>query len=209
LKKIIIFFALPNEANNFLYRSKIKFSKISSAAYNGEYKDASIKVFITGVGKSAVENFFSNSSFDTENSIFIKAGTCAVLDDDFDILRRYVPLFISDGEEVIAIDKKAENYIKDQKKITLAEKKVISLEKALNNKDLRQNYAKTDGAFVDMECYYVAQNLSGAVFIPLLVGTDYGYGEVDSDFLNNLDAASKLLSESLIDIIENICEYKF
>ncbi|HQB62123.1 MAG TPA: hypothetical protein PK899_10745, partial [Spirochaetota bacterium] len=113
------------------------------------------------------------------------------------------------GDEVIAIDKKAENYIKDQKKITLAEKKVISLEKALNNKDLRQNYAKTDGAFVDMECYYVAQNLSGAVFIPLLVGTDYGYGEVDSDFLNNLDAASKLLSESLIDIIENICEYKF
>ncbi|HOF01437.1 MAG TPA: hypothetical protein PK385_04920 [Spirochaetota bacterium] len=209
MKKIIIFFALPNEANSFLYRSKIKFSKISSVVYNSEYKDVSIKVFITGVGKRAVENFFSNSSFDTENSIFIKAGTCAVLDDDLDILRRYVPLFISDGDEVITIDKKAENYIKDQKKITLAEKKVISLEKALNNKDLRQNYAKTDGAFADMECYYVARNLNGAVFIPLLVGTDYGYGEVYSDFLSNLDAASKLLSESLIDIIENICAYKF
>ncbi|MBP7551853.1 MAG: hypothetical protein KA885_00365 [Spirochaetes bacterium] len=208
-KDIIIFFALPNEANSFLNHSKIKFSKISNIAYNSPYKDISIKVFITGVGKKAVEEFFSSSSFDSNSSIFIKAGTCAVIDDNLDILKRYVPLLISDGSEVITIDKKAENFIKERKNIALVGKKLISLEKALNSKDLRQRYANINGAFVDMECYYVAQNLNGAIFIPLLVGTDYGYGDVDNDFMSNLNNASKLLSESLIDVIENIYRYNF
>lgn len=209
IKYINIFFALPNEANCFLYRSKIKFTKISSNVYNTGYKDLSIKVFITGVGEKAVENFFSNSNFDSENSIFIKAGTCAVIDDDLDILKSYVPILISDGAEVITIDKKAENFIKEFKKVTIVEKKVISLEKALKNKDLRQDYANQNGAFVDMESFFIAQRLDCAIFIPLLVGTDYGYGEVDNDFLSNLNDASKLLSQSLIEIIENISTNNF
>lgn len=209
IKYINIFFALPKEANCFLYRSKIKFTKISSNVFDTEYKDLSIKVFITGVGKKAVEKYFSNSSFDTDNSIFIKAGTCAVIDEDLDILKSYVPTLISDGVEVITIDKRAENFIKELKKVTIVEKKVISLEKALKNKDLRQDYANQNGAFVDMESFYVAQRLDGAIFIPLIVGTDFGYGEVDNDFLSNLNDASKLLSVSLFDIIENISAYNF
>lgn len=201
-KNILILFASLKEANALLFQSNIHFEKLSAEEYIYKNKN-NVKVIITGIGNNSNKNI--SRIILANNTLIIKAGTCAVLDPNEDILIPVIPKYVSNEEETIETysDNLPNKVLKVIKKY-LSHKKLLSLNRALENPNDAKKYFKAGYAFIDMETYHMKKYFNNNIFIPILIGTDRGFANVKNDFLNNLNNASLKLKNIIEKIIRSV-----
>jgi len=202
IKEIIILFAIKNEADSLLNHSEIKFKK-EKGFHSGVHNGYLIKVYIIGIGKSNVVKWLNAFKIIENECLLIKAGTCAVLNDDIELLQAIVPSYLGYNDSKIDIDfdkipdamvKKIKKYIHKDGLVTVD---TPLTDRAEADKLLKKNYH-----FADMETYFVPEKLTGYPFLAVAVGSDRGDKNSTSEFYANLPKVSECLKNTLIEIIK-------
>ncbi len=193
MEKIIIFFSFMKEAKPLLFQSSVKFKKKSIIEYNSNFKNMQIVVYITGIGKKSI-NTIANLNI-RDSFLFIKAGTCAVIDDNLDLLKPVIPRFVDYFDKRIMIDLDEKNSMLLSKYQIL--NGLVTIDHFLNNYNESKELYERNYSVVDMETFYILEKYKGC--IPILIGTDRGDVSFKIDFLNNITEASKLLKNILVE----------
>ena len=200
-KTIIILFALIKEANSLLNQSILKFKLLAKNEFFCEYNSYNIIVLITGIGKKSKKSHKIINS--NNNCLIIKAGTCAILDNNISLLTPIVPQFVGYDQKKINLEFSRFN-LNIQKKIKpmIINKGLLTIKKPLLNKKKAKTYYKNNFAACDMETFYLLEKYKETPFIPLLVGTDRGNNTSIISFFKNLSKASEILKDQIIKIIK-------
>ena len=197
MKKIFVFFASAREANPFLFQSKYRFRKEDPQLFEVSIKSTLITIVITGIGQENVYKATGGLRIE-QDSCIIKAGTCAVPGRQKELLKPYLPSFVSDGLKFYpACDKLEENwYCKDDG--------LISLPGPLNSE--RHFKSPVPGktiSFADMESFYLFSRYETVKSkYVLLAGTDRGKGDVKKEFLTHIKKASYILKDALVHLLD-------
>lgn len=200
-KNIIILFALKKEANSLLNQSILKFKSYSKNEFFCEYNNYNITVLITGIGnKSKNDPRIINLN---NNNLLIKAGTCAILDDNIPILTPIIPQFVGFDKKIIKLELSfPDSKVQNRVKLLVINKGLITVKKPLLNKKKGQEYLNKNFAACDMETFYLIEKYKNIPFIPLLVGTDRGDKKSIISFIKSLSKASEILRDEIIKIIK-------
>ncbi len=199
-KNIIILFALKKEANSLLNQSGLNFKKISKNEFFSEFNNYNITVKITGVGGQSLKK--TDIINTKNNTLIIKAGTCAILNDKIPLLSPIIPKFVGYNEKKIDVDLSLiDTKIKTKINLMVIDKGLITLEKPLLNKKKAKEYFNNNFTAADMETFYLIEKYKNTPFIPLLVGTDRGDKKSIIEFFKNLSKASNIIKDEIIKII--------
>ncbi len=191
-KKMVIFFAGMTEAKPLINHSGIKFNMISDIEFKSE--DKKIDIFITGIGKYKLIEFFEKKQLQKGDfTLYIKAGTCGILNNNISLLSTIVPCQVNiiEGQQILLKTYKQTAIFKlvtVDAPVTSAEQKTL-----LNGYDL-----------VDMESYYIAQKVKSLMVI--CVGTDYADKIAITDFKKNIKLGSELIKQEILEIIGNLID---
>lgn len=200
-KNIIILFALKKEANSLLYQSGLKFEKLSGNEFFCKYNDYKISIYIIGIGKKAKKTYDRINI--NKDCLIIKAGTCAILDNNIPLLTPIIPKYIGNiyqkiNLDFLLLDEKLHSKIKS----IIIDKGLITLDKPLINKKKADEFYNNNYAACDMEVFYLIEKYKGLPFIPILVGTDRGNKNSIILFLKNISKASEIIKDQIIRIIK-------
>ncbi len=196
-KNILILFALKKEANSLLNHSGLKFEGLTKNKFFCKSNNYNITLCITGIGKKAKKTF---EYIDLKDAcLIIKAGSCAILDENISLLTPIIPKFIGYNDQKYTVDI---SLLNEKIKSIIIDKGLITLDKPLLNKKKADEYYKNNYAACDMETFYLIEKYNGTPFIPILVGTDRGDKKSILDFLKNITKASGIIKDQIIKIIE-------
>ena len=135
--------------------------------------------------------------------MIIKAGTCAVLDDNIPLLKPIIPQFVGFDKKIINLDLSyADKKIHNKIRPIFINKGLITVTKPLLNQKKGEEYLNYNFALCDMETFYLIEKYKNIPFIPLLVGTDRGNKKSIITFIKNLSKASEILKDQIIKIIK-------
>jgi len=194
---------MKSEIGALLFHSKYKFKKENSC-YICIINDTRIRVFITGIGRDSTLKFAEKNCFNNA-SLIIKAGTCAVLGNETELLRSLIPSFVSHNDETLKLDLgNLPCYIKSKINCLTIAKGLITVDKPLTDPKKGKEYLNKNISLVDMETFHLLKKYQDFPFVPLLIGTDWADKFTLMDFLKNLKKASEILKDALLDIIDNI-----
>lgn len=190
MTEIVIFFAGLFEAKELLYHSKFKFIKETNF-YKSEITGKIIKVFITGIGKGKTKSFLDKFELINKYSIYIKAGSCAILDDNIKILELIIPKSVKYKNTTIEINKIPIGKYSHKGVLETLDKPLFDVQK-------KEKLFETGTTFADMETFFFAEYFQEYLFLPLICGSDNGTNSGKFEFLLNIKKVSKILSDELI-----------
>ena len=135
----------------------------------------------------------------------IKAGTCAVLDNDIKLKKIIIPKFIkySENDRELNLSNLPLNILNLFEPYIMNEK-LLTVDKPLFSKKKSEKLYREDITFIDMETFHVAEKFNKEIVIPVLVGTDRGDGSTMKDFFLNIREVSDILRDFVITIINII-----
>ncbi|MBN2545768.1 MAG: hypothetical protein JXB50_08230 [Spirochaetes bacterium] len=201
--EIVILCAIKKEAGELLFHSKYKFKKEKNC-YVYKSDNLSVKVYITGIGRKKVLDFAKNNNFDNVDLI-IKAGTCAVLGNDTELLKPVIPSFAVYNEDTLKLNfENLPDKIKNKINDYAIYRGLATVDKPLTDKKTGEEFLKENIRLIDMETFHLLNNYKNIPFLPLLIGTDRADKYTLLDFLRNLNKASKILREEIADILDKI-----
>ncbi len=190
--KTVVFFAGRSEADALLNHSGIKFNKVSGDCYIDS--EGKIFIYITGIGVDAVNSFFKKHDLKIDNkNLYIKAGSCGIINRKFEIMTPLYPSSVSD-----AIETNRTIELQRDSKTGADNIKLISTTQPINNEILRDQFGNYD--LVDMESYTIAGLIPSIRII--LVGTDLADSNSKIDFMMNIKNASDKLRDAILQMIK-------
>ena len=204
IKEILIIFAHIKEANAFLFQSGFTFIKKENNCFFFSNKNFQINILITGIGQKKTKKIINYYNFNNLELI-IKAGTCAVINKENSIKTPLIPKYVGYRDLILPVlFENLEDKFKAKIKKYIIDKGLITLDKPLSNKRKVIYYLKNNFDLVDMETFFIMEKFPKIPVIPILVGTDRGDMHAIIDFLKEINNASIILKNVLIDIFTSI-----
>jgi nucleoside phosphorylase len=205
-KKIILIFAYHKEANSVLYQANINFNKTASDRYIASYRGKEVVLIISGIGKKAKKvNADMFDDYVSNIDLIIKAGTCAVIDHDSELLNPLIPSRLSYKNEFCSIDFSKIN--KNLSKIInkyKSDKILVTVDNILSSGEKADLLYDSGCSFADMETYFLYDNLKNYPFLPILIGTDRGDFKAKSDFFKTIKKAGELLKNVILEVLNEM-----
>lgn len=208
ISEINLIFTSYKEANSFIYQSSFDFTKIKPDYYLSEYKSLPLRLYVSGIGEEYSNKFLARFE-PVLDSLIIKVGTSAIVDQEIDILTPFIPQKICFEDKIIDLKdtydfKTIENIISER----IVNKKLLTTKLPLINSIKALEFLNNGYSFVDMETFYFVEKLKENLIIPVLVGTDRGDVNAKRDFLNNISKASLILKDYIIFLLQKIIDKK-
>lgn len=197
---LAIFFSSIKEADKLLFQSQIKFKKVSLDQYIGKTENFSISVYIAGIGNN-FRSYINNIKI-SKDTLIIKVGTGAVIDNNLELLKAYIPSIIRYKNKIIKLSflKLSKELYKKIKNLII-NKKLLTVENPLVDNNESHSLFLKGNSIIDMETYHLVDKFKNHCVLPIIVGTDRGGENSKKAFFNNLRKASFEINKTIENIV--------